>query len=241
MELEKPRVNKPPAEYKLICFDLDDTLWPCLPTIQHAEQALYSWLLEYKPQITQRYCIEQLGEKRKQLLSAQPALANDLSAARRAHLGQLAREFNMRDDWVDTAFEVFYQARQKVKLFADVVPVLSVLKQHYTLVALTNGNAHILHTGLQSYFELQVSAADVGAAKPDPAMFYRALEHTGIAASCALHVGDHPLHDIRGARNAGLDAVWINRFNQPWDAGETPAEQQFSDLYQLKNWLDAEA
>jgi len=163
---------------------------------------------------------------------------NDLSAARRAHLKQLAAEFKMQDDWVETAFDVFYQARQKVNLFADVIPVLSALRLHYTLVALTNGNAHISKTGLLNYFDLQISAADVNAAKPDPAMFYRALEQTGISADSALHVGDHPVHDIRGARNAGLDAVWINRFNQQWDTRETMPDQQFTDLYQLKDWLD---
>ncbi len=226
-------------EYKLICFDLDDTLWPCMPTIEHAEQRLYLWLAEHKVQITQAYSIEQLREKRKQLLTGQPELINDLSAARRVHLKQLATEFKMQDDWVETAFDVFYQARQKVKLFADVIPVLSILKSQYTLVALTNGNAHISKTGLLDYFDFQISAADVNAAKPDPAMFFQALEQTGVSAGSALHVGDHPVHDIRGARNAGMDAVWINRFNQQWDVREARPAQQFDDLYQLKDWLDA--
>jgi len=50
--------------YKLICFDLDDTLWPCMPTIELAEQTLYNWLAKNKPEITQKYNIEQLRIKR---------------------------------------------------------------------------------------------------------------------------------------------------------------------------------
>ena len=223
--------------YKLICFDLDDTLWPCMPTIHRAEQAIYDWMAEHKPAITQLYSIEQLRDKRKVLLQTQPELINDLSAARMVHLQSLAKEFNDSADWVDEAFDVFYQARQKVSLYDDVIPVLLDLKQHFTLVALTNGNAHIKHTGLAEYFNFQVSAADVLAAKPDPAMFIRAMQQAGVASHETLHVGDHPVHDIQGARNAGVDAVWIKRFQQVWDEDQQAPKQQFDDLYQFKRWL----
>jgi len=223
--------------YKLICFDLDDTLWPCMPTIHRAEQAIYDWMAEHKPVITQSYSIEQLRDKRKALLQNRPELINDLSAARVAHLQALAKEFNDSTDWVDEAFNVFYQARQNVNLFEDVIPVLLDLKQHFTLVALTNGNAHIKYTGLAEYFSFQVSAADVQAAKPNPAMFIRAMQQAGVAPQDTLHVGDHPVHDIQGARNAGVDAVWIKRFQQVWDTDQLAPSQQFEDLYQLKHWL----
>ena len=134
--------------YKLVCFDLDDTLWPCMSTIELAEKTIYDWLHIHKPEITQSYSIEQLRDKRKFLLKDSPELINDLFEARRVHLRQLANEFNDSYDWVETAFDVFYQARQKVNLFSDVIPVLTSLKKDYTLVALTNGNAHISKTGL---------------------------------------------------------------------------------------------
>jgi len=223
--------------YKLVCFDLDDTLWPCMPTIEFAEKTIYDWLNIHKPEITQSYSIEQLRDKRKLLLKDFPELINDLSEARRVHLRQLANEFNDSYDWVETAFDVFYQARQKVNLFSDVIPVLTLLKKDYTLVALTNGNAHISKTGLSDYFDFQVSAADVQAAKPDPAMFFRAIKQAGASPAQTLHVGDHPIHDIRGARNAGIDAVWVNRFNRVWDEQEAEPEYKFSDLYQLNDWL----
>jgi len=223
--------------YKLICFDLDDTLWPCMPTIQQAEQTLYNWLAENKPEITATYNVEQLRLKRKQLIQAQPELIHDLSAARRVHLKQLAFETNDSSEWVETAFKVFYEARQKVNLFDDVIPVLSTLKTKYTLAALTNGNAHISKTGLADYFDFQISAADVQAAKPHPAMFISAMEKAGVSPVQTLHVGDHPVHDIQGARNAGIDAVWIKRFEQHWDWNEAEPDQQFNDLHQFHQWL----
>jgi len=223
--------------YKLICFDLDDTLWPCMPTIQRAEQMLYNWLARHKPAITQMYTTDQLRKKRKQLIQAQPELIHDLSAARRLHLKQLASEFSDTDEWVESAFNIFYEARQKVTLFDDVIPVLSSLKSQFTLVALTNGNAHITKTGLAEYFDFQISAADVQAAKPDPAMFFSAMQKARVSPGQTLHVGDHPLHDIQGARNAGIDAVWIKRFEQSWDLNEPQPEQQFNNLHQLQSWL----
>ncbi len=228
--------------YQLICFDLDDTLWPCLPTIEFAEQTIYNWMAEFKPEITATYSIEQLRLKRKQLIQQQPELMNDLSAARCVHLRQLAQEFGETnvsdiDKWVSTAFDVFYQARQKVTLFDDVIPVLSRLKTQFTLVALTNGNAHIRHTGLADYFDFQISAADVQAAKPDPAMFFQAMQQAGVRPENTLHIGDHPLHDIQGARNAGVDAAWLRRFGQQWDLQEAAPEQQFLNLLDLQNWL----
>lgn len=236
--------------YKLICFDLDDTLWPCLPTIQYAEQALYEWMQLHKPQIAQRYTIEQLRDKRKSLLQQQPTLINNLSHARRVHFKQLADEFNDPHDWIETAFQVFYEARQNVTLFDDVIPVLSELKQQYQLAALTNGNAHIDKTGLSAFIDFQISAADVEAAKPHPAMFLRAMQQAGVAPQHTLHVGDHPEHDLQGARNAGIDAVWIRRDNiqavpPPLELADEQSHeqslatdcQQFENLYQLKKWL----
>jgi len=223
--------------YKLICFDLDDTLWPCMPTIQFAEQALYNWLIEFKPAITQAYDSEQLREKRKRLIQQRPELMHDLSAARKVHLKQLADETADTDEWVDTAFNVFYEARQKVNLYEDVLPILSVLKKNHILAALTNGNAHITKTGLSDYFDFQVSAADVLASKPDPAMFISAMHKAGVSPQQTLHVGDHPVHDIQGARNAGIDSVWLRRFSQSWDINEPEPEQQFDNLKQFYNWL----
>ncbi len=225
--------------YKLICFDLDDTLWPCMPTIQGAEQAIYDWMAQHQPLITEHYSIEQLRDKRKLLMQSQPELFNDLSEARRVHLRELADEFESGYQWIETAFNVFYEARQQVQLFEDVTPVLEQLKQHYILAALTNGNAHIDKTGLSDYFDFQVSASDVQAAKPDPAMFLHAMQQAQVSPQHTLHVGDHPVHDIQGARNAGIEAVWLKRFDHPWELAEAEPSLQFDDLYQLQQWLKA--
>ena len=50
-----------------------------------------------------------------------------------------------------------------------------------------------------------------GVAKPDPAIFERALARAGVAPHEALHVGDSLREDYHGARAAGLSALLLER------------------------------
>lgn len=228
-------ISHPPVT--LITLDLDDTLWPCMPTITQAEQTLYNWLAQHQPRITRQYSIEDLRNKRKLMLLNQPALRNDLSAARRAHFRELADECGYDYSWIESGFNVFYKARQQVSLYDDVLPVLAQLKQRYQLIALTNGNAHINFTGLGDYFVAQFSAADVQAAKPHPAMFHRAMQFAGVLPQQTLHVGDHAIHDIEGAKTAGVRSVWLNRNNEAWPYEDYVADYEVTNLYGLLELL----
>jgi putative hydrolase of the HAD superfamily len=61
--------------------------------------------------------------------------------------------------------------------------------------------------GLADLFDTVVLCSDVGAAKPEPAIFHRALERLQVPASRAVVVGDDEELDIEGARAAGLRAI----------------------------------
>ena len=75
---------------------------------------------------------------------------------------------------------------------------------------MTNGNANVNRLGLERYFRFGISAADVGVSKPHPAMFEAALARAGSSPERAVHVGDNPVDDIRGASSAGYRTVWVN-------------------------------
>src|ERR671937_164738 len=64
---------------------------------------------------------------------------------------------------------------------------------------------------LQPLVDAVVISAEVGVAKPDPAIFRAALERLGARAEDSLHVGDSVENDVAGARAAGLDAVLVAR------------------------------
>jgi putative hydrolase of the HAD superfamily len=73
-------------------------------------------------------------------------------------------------------------------------------------------------TGLRPLVDAVVISAELGAAKPDPAIFRAALDRLGAAAGDAVHVGDSVEHDVAGALAAGIEAVLVAR-----DGAEVPA------------------
>ena len=75
-------------------------------------------------------------------------------------------------------------------------------------------------TGLRPLVDAVVTSAELGAAKPDPAIFAAALHAAGdVPASDALHVGDDEEADAAGARAAGIAAVLVRRDGGPAPAG----------------------
>jgi putative hydrolase of the HAD superfamily len=66
-------------------------------------------------------------------------------------------------------------------------------------------------TGLAPLLDGVVISAEVGASKPDRAIFEEALAVARVAAGEALHVGDTIDADLAGARAAGLHAVHLDR------------------------------
>jgi putative hydrolase of the HAD superfamily len=66
-------------------------------------------------------------------------------------------------------------------------------------------------TGLAPLLDGVVISAEVGAAKPDPAIFARALELAGVGPAEALHVGDTADADLAGARAAGVHGLHLDR------------------------------
>jgi putative hydrolase of the HAD superfamily len=79
-------------------------------------------------------------------------------------------------------------------------------------------------TGLAPLLDGLVISAEVGAAKPDPAIFERALEVAGASRGEALHVGDTVDVDVAGALAAGLRAVHLDRSGADREAMTTLAE-----------------
>src|SRR5690242_19770411 len=79
-------------------------------------------------------------------------------------------------------------------------------------------------TGLAPLLDGLVISAEVGASKPDPAIFARALEAAGVSPDQALHVGDTAEADLAGARAAGIRALHLDRSGADGDALASLAE-----------------
>jgi putative hydrolase of the HAD superfamily len=232
-------MNQRPS-YRLLTIDLDDTLWPCRLTIQRAEEALYGWLAERAPRLAEAHDHASLREHRRVLARAQPAIAHDLTVVRHASLGTLLAAFGYAPSLADEAMDVFLDHRNRVEPYPEVPPVLRRLAPRYRLVSVTNGNSDVARTPLAGLFHRSLTAAGVGAAKPDPALFEGALDWAGLDATQAVHVGDDPRLDVEAARRIGMQAVWVNRSGQTWPEDLAPPVVEVTDLNGLIGWLEGD-
>lgn len=196
---------------KAILFDLDDTLWPIAPVILQAEQSLFQWIKDNAPRVSERFSIEHLRQARLSLLATQPEFHLDLGKLRRAGLVSAFEEAGEDIDKVEQAMIHFFAARNAVIPYDDVLPGLLRLKGRVLLGSISNGNADLQAIGLAHHFAASVAAHQLGCAKPDPAIFRAACDALGVAPHEAVYVGDDVLLDVKGAQQAGLRAVWLNR------------------------------
>lgn len=223
----------------IIAFDLDDTLWPCQPTIEYAEETLYLWLSEQYPRITDRYNRQQILDRRKQFTHETPEYSVNLTLMRHEFLRFLAIEAEYNAEEVEQdGFEVFFRARQQVTFYGDVLPSLGRLKNNYRLGSISNGNASVEHVGLSHLFEHALSASDMNIAKPDKRIFHQFAGYFEVEPEQVLYVGDHPLYDVIGPEQAGMPSIWINRENQKWPEDLPEPRYQISDLEQLEAILE---
>jgi len=224
--------------FRLATVDLDDTVWPCMPVIRAAEEALYAWLSEYTPRLAEAHDLVSLREHRRVLKETRPELAHDVTALRHAALSALLSEHGYPDTLAEVAMDVFRRARNQVQPYADAAPALARLRQEMCVVAVTNGNAEVRHTPLRDAFDRVLTAAEAGAMRPDPALFHMAMDWAGAAPAETLHIGDDPIRDVDAARRAGLASVWVNRDGLTWPDGLPPPVHEVRDLRGLLRWLD---
>ena len=115
----------------------------------------------------------------------------------------------------DALYELFRRP-DPWRVFPDVRPALERLgSAGYRLGVVSNFDSRLGEVlsglGIAGYFEHVVVSSRTGAAKPDAAIFRRALDLFGVASADAWHVGDTPEEDIAGAQGAGIRAVLLDR------------------------------
>jgi putative hydrolase of the HAD superfamily len=205
----------------VLSFDLDDTLWPVEPVILAAEAAMLAWLKEHHPQMMLGHDRESLRAMRARIAAQFPERSHDMTFLRHRALAEMFAAAGQPAARADEAFEVFYAARNRVKLYDEVESSLERLSARYRLYAISNGNADLKRCGIAQWFEGHITAISAGAAKPDIRIFTRLLDAAGVQAEQVLHIGDDPHLDVMGAAQAGMQAVWLNRDAKSWP-GELP-------------------
>ena len=101
------------------------------------------------------------------------------------------------------------------ELYPDTMECLRILKKKYKLGIIANQipgvEKRLDGMGIRRYFDVIVSSAEEGVAKPDPRIFNIALISAGCTPEQAVMIGDRIDNDIVPAKQMGMKTVWIRQ------------------------------
>ena len=140
-------------------------------------------------------------------------------------------------DYGDYRSFIFESFAETAVPFPFALPMLERLKKAGLRTALITNGQHALQykkltlTGLRYAFDAIVVSGDVGVEKPDPEIFRLTCERLGVAPREAVYVGDNPVCDVDGAKNAGLWAIWVRSTRV--DIGESKPDEIANDVQEI--------
>jgi len=204
--------------YKHIFFDLDHTLWDFERNAEETKREMFE-ALKLKERGIENY--ETFREKYVGINLALWALYRD---------GKVGKdELNFRR-FYDTLCELGIDDQElgeamaagfiegistKTYLFPYAMELLEYLYTKYPLYIITNGFEEVQfsklkNSGMDRYFTNVITSEEAGSKKPDPEIFHYALRKTGASANESIMIGDDLDVDMAGARNLGIDQLYVN-------------------------------
>lgn len=129
----------------------------------------------------------------------------------------------------------------------DTLPTLQRLEADgYKMGLLSNAGDDkdvqqlVKNFGIGQYFDFILTSAACSYRKPHPRIFEIALSKWYFLSSEAVMIGDNLDADIRGAKNAGLSALWLKRRagSVSEDQAQVPPDAVLSSLSELPAALD---
>lgn len=110
--------------------------------------------------------------------------------------------------------------REAMAVAPGAVEGLASVRAQRPIAVITNGpsdlqRGKIDRLGLEDHVDEVVISGEVGVIKPDRAIFALAAERLGRPLEQGWMIGDNPVSDIGGARDAGLRTIWL-RLGRDW-------------------------
>ncbi len=124
----------------------------------------------------------------------------------------------------DKVPEGAHETLQALKEAGFVLGVVSNRSEAY--------HEYLARIGMQGYFKCAIAAGEVASWKPEPQIFYHALDVMRASAEKTVYVGDNYYADVIGARRAGIQPVLLDPEGIFPDAG-CPVIGSFADLLNI--------
>ena len=102
----------------------------------------------------------------------------------------------------------------KTLLYPGTLEILERLEKQYQLHIITNGFEEVQYiklekSGLERFFRKIITSERAGYKKPDRRIFEFAMEEAGANPENSIIIGDDPEADIWGAKQFGMDQIWV--------------------------------
>jgi putative hydrolase of the HAD superfamily len=221
--------------FKLLSFDLDDTVYSNHPQMIKAEQAMQQYFADRFDQAAE-LPKQFWRDHRQQALRQQPELRHDVTKLRtlsyQLALQQLGLSTTQAKQQAIAAVEHFLYHRSNFTVATETVELLQQLAKHLPLVAISNGNVDIQRIGLSNIFSAHYHPGKGYKSKPSVDMFSAVAQQFNLPTSAILHIGDCGHADVYGALSAGCQVAWYTRYTIGKPAKLLP-HFQFADLTHL--------
>ncbi len=105
----------------------------------------------------------------------------------------------------------------EIAIFPEVPDVLTLLRQHYRLVVISNATHEFIEielgvTQLRDSFDAVFSStSDFGKVKKTPEVYEGVCRMLGVKPESVAHVGDHELFDFSVPRQLGIRSYYLDR------------------------------
>lgn len=112
--------------------------------------------------------------------------------------------------------------------FPDVPPALERLRQHFTLVIISNTEDDLIASNLEKLgvpIDHVITAEQARGYKPSLDVFRYTFDKIGAEPSEVVHIAQGFEYDIVPAYHLGLRKIWINRRGIPGDQSYGPYEE----------------
>ncbi|WP_219816528.1 HAD family hydrolase [Arthrobacter sp. Y81] len=205
-------------EIRAVLFDLDNTLFDHPTSAGAGVDAFLRHLgTEHSDELTRSWFeIEQINFDR--FLAKELSFHEQRRERLRQYLPLAGLTVPQADTQLDELFAVYLQKYEEAwTAFPDAAPALQSLRAGGMPVGVvTNGNhdqqaSKISRIGLKPLLDRIFSSELTSHAKPAPEAFTQPCRSMQISPAQTLYVGDNYRVDIEGARNAGLQAIHLDR------------------------------
>ena len=203
IDSEKARLR---SEIKAVLFDFDDTL-----------SDRRTGFMEFAKYFLKKY-FPDMSELEIGMRSEEMNINNNGGYCDRSKFfSDIVKNYGMKNPPDE---EVFFQEYDTVfpryvRLFENTKDTLKALRSMGLKTGIiTNGVSKMQHnkiknTGIDDLIDVFSVSGDYDFKKPDKRVFDVTLQKLGLRSEQAVFVGDHPINDIRGAKGAGLNAVFM--------------------------------